>query len=225
MGPADQPGSPGGLEGTRGAWTARSRQQGRRPALPAHVTAPAHCGPSHVTAQPASVFSRDEAPACGPMRRRGRGCRGRCAGRKPGASAAAGETRREGGREPGYGVGPAASLSLVAGSNMKCLVTGGNVKGELRPAGGRDTWDGPRLEPNPGFSSRSRSARQGCPLPVPYRGRTLPGAPGRWGEGPGYWGRVGFQQGTLNWARSLVPIRQDAVMQICLLSYSFLPCC
>uniref|UniRef100_A0A8D1GHQ4 Cell cycle checkpoint control protein n=1 Tax=Sus scrofa TaxID=9823 RepID=A0A8D1GHQ4_PIG len=62
------------------------------------------------------------------MRRRGRGCRGRCAGRKPGASAAAGETRREGGREPGYGVGPAASLSLVAGSNMKCLVTGGNVK-------------------------------------------------------------------------------------------------
>lgn len=57
-----------------------------------------------------------EAPAPGPMRTRGRGFRGRRAGREPRAPAAAGETRsRAAGRWGGARRGPDAGLSSVGG--------------------------------------------------------------------------------------------------------------
>lgn len=93
MGPADRPGSPGALKGRGRPWTPRRDKPRRRPALPDHVTAT-----SRTLSRDGAASERfshvTEVQASGPMRRRGRGFRGRCAGREPGASAAAGETRR-----------------------------------------------------------------------------------------------------------------------------------
>lgn len=118
-----------------GAGVTRSRHRGRAPPPPPWT--PSRDGGagerfSHVT----------EAPAPGPMRTWGRGFRGRRAGREPRAPAAAGETRsRPAGwwgrarRGPGVSAPWEARLGLGAGSSMKCLVTGGNVKGELGATG------------------------------------------------------------------------------------------
>lgn len=77
---------------------------------------------------------------------------------------------------------------------MKCLVTGGNVKGELGLAGrwGGGTWDSQSASLT--RCSFPLSAGQGRPLSIPYWGRALPGATGRRGKGLRYvGGRVAFQ--------------------------------
>lgn len=89
--------------------------------------------------------------------------------------------------ELGSGPKPPARPIPVTGGSMKCLVTGSNVKGESGPAGGWNHVGWPEAPANRCLSP-PRSARQGRPLPVPHRGRTLPGAPGRRGEETGYGG-------------------------------------
>ena len=113
----------------------------------------------------------------------------------------------EGSSDLGSRPGPAACHRPAAGSSMKCLVTGSNVKGELGPDGGWGHVGRPKAPANQCFSSPPRSARQGRPLSVPYRGRTLPGAPGRRGEEPRYWGGCEIPTGSPNLGSSLAPIR------------------
>lgn len=58
----------------------------------------------------------------------------------------------EGGSELGSSPGPAAFHNPAAGSSMKCLVTGSNVKGELGPARGWGHMGGPKAPAKQCFS-------------------------------------------------------------------------